>query len=52
MYGTHKQLKMTSKVIGAETVGVLFTGLISNDPHQVLPERVQKKIKNLAEKLL
>ncbi len=52
MYGTHKQLKMTSKIIGADTVGVLFTGLIAKEPHQVLPKRVQKKIKNLAEKLL
>lgn len=52
MYGTHKQLKMTSKIIGADTVGVLFTGLIAKEPHQVLPENVQRKIKNLAAKLL
>ncbi len=52
MYGTHKQLKMTSKIIGADTVGTLFTGLIAKEPHQTLPEGVQKKIKTLAEKLL
>jgi multimeric flavodoxin WrbA len=52
MYGTHKQLKMTSQIIGADTVGALFTGLIAKEPNQTLPEGVQKKIKTLAEKLL
>ena len=52
LYGTHKQLKMTAKTIGAETVGTLFTGLISIDPKQKLPDNIKKKIKKLAVKLL
>lgn len=52
MYGAHKQLKMTAQIIGAETVGTLFTGSISKEPHPRLTEAVQKKIKTLAVKLL
>ena len=52
IYGTHKQLKISSKVIGADPVGTLFTGLIAKQPHQTLPKGVHKKIKLLAEKLL
>ncbi len=52
MYGTHKQLKMTAQIIGAETVGTLFTGTISKEPHPTLTDAVQKKIETLAEKLV
>ncbi len=52
MYGSHKQLKMISQIVGADTVGMLFTGLIAQEPHQMLSEGVQKKIRTLAEKLL
>ncbi len=51
IYGTHKQLNTTAQTIGAKAVGTLFTGLISNDPHLRLPERVQAKIQILAGKL-
>ncbi len=52
LYSTHKQLKMTAKTIGADTVGCLFTGRISRYPKQQLPDNIQKKIKKLAAKLL
>ncbi|MGB0467085.1 MAG: flavodoxin family protein [Pontibacterium sp.] len=52
LYGTHKQLKMTANIIGAEPVGSLFTGLISAEQHKVLPEAVQKKAQALAAKLV
>ena len=52
IYGTHKQLKMTAQIIGADTVGTLFTGMIAKQPHPELPERVQAKIRKLVEKLL
>jgi len=52
MYGTHKQLKKTAKIIGAETVGTLFIGFISKEPHQALPEGVHKRVETLIDKLL
>ncbi|HHD63043.1 MAG TPA: flavodoxin family protein [Desulfobulbaceae bacterium] len=52
MYGTHKQLKMTSAVIGADVVGTLFIGLIAKDPHRALPDRHRRKIRRLVKKLL
>lgn len=51
-YDTRKQLKSTAKTIGANTVGTLFTGLIAKQPHPVLPERVQKKIRPMVAKIL
>ena len=52
IYGTHKQLKMTAKTIGADAVGTLFTGMISKEPQPQLPGRVMEKINVLAGKLL
>jgi multimeric flavodoxin WrbA len=52
LYGTHKQLKMTAKTIGAETAGSLFIGMISKDPGQLLSDKVQKRLEKLAVKLL
>mgnify|MGYP001814866990 FL=1 len=52
LYGTHSQLKMTAKTIGAETVGTIFTGMISKQPDPALPERVNSKIITLVEKLV
>jgi len=49
---TTKQLKMTAKTIGADTVGTLFTGLASMEAQQKLPERSIRKIQKLASKLL
>ncbi len=51
IYGTHKQLKMTAKTMGADTVGTLFTGLISKQSHPTLSDSVEKKIKKFAAKL-
>ncbi|MCF8474823.1 MAG: flavodoxin family protein [Emcibacter sp.] len=52
LYGTHKQLKMTARIIGADVVGTLFTGRIAKDSYTSLPESVQKKAKTLAIKLI
>lgn len=46
--GTDRQLKMTAKVIGAETVGTLFTGMIAKERYPKLPEGVRARIKALA----
>jgi len=51
LYGSHRQLKMTAKIIGARSVGSLFTGKISKQAHKKLPEAARKKAINLAEKL-
>ena len=52
LYGTHRQLKMTAKIIGAETVGTIFTGMISKQPEPELPEKVNSKIITMVEKLV
>lgn len=52
LYSTHKQLKMTAKTLGAQTVGSLFTGLISKEPKPQLTEKIHNKIQKLAAKLL
>lgn len=44
-FGTQRQLKMTAKVIGAETVGTIFTGLIANNPQPNLSNSALKKIR-------
>jgi multimeric flavodoxin WrbA len=51
-YNTGKQLKMTARTIGADTAGILFTGLVSTKPQPDLPHRTQEKAKALAAKLL
>lgn len=51
-YGTRKQLKMTAKTIGADSVGTLFTGLIAKETHPRLPKRVLHKAEALVEKLI
>lgn len=51
-FPTHKQLKMTAKIIGAKNVGTLFTGLIAKEFQPVLPQHVQAKIKALSVKLI
>jgi multimeric flavodoxin WrbA len=52
IYGTRKQLNTTTQIIGANPVGILFTGLIAKDPHHRLSEKVHAKAKALAIKLL
>ena len=51
LFGTHKQLKLTAKTIGADIVGTVFTGLTSKTPHAELPKNLQTKIRTLAIKL-
>jgi len=51
-YSSHKQLKMTARIIGAKTVGGLYTGLIADKPHPDLPKRSRQKAQALARKLL
>ncbi len=52
MYSTDKQLKMTAQLIGAETLGTLFTGLIAGDTDTRLPVRTRRKAETLAKKLI
>ena len=52
LYSTDKQLKMTAQIIGAETLGTLFTGLIAGDSDTRLPVRMHRKAEVLAKKLL
>ncbi len=49
---TRKQLKMTAKTIGADTVGTIFTGLIGKESHPKIKNRVQRKSRHLAKKLI
>jgi multimeric flavodoxin WrbA len=51
-YGTHKQLKMTAKTIGADVVGSLFTGMIAKEKHPKLSKSVLAKINALAGRLV
>ncbi len=52
LYGTHRQLKTTTKIIGAKSIGTLFIGLISNEAYPTLPNYIQIKINKLAKKLV
>ncbi len=51
-FATRKQLTMTAKIIGADTVGISFTGLVGKDPHPKNTSRRQKKIQKLVRNLL
>lgn len=51
-FTTHKQLKQSAKIMGANTVGTLFTGLIAKEHPPVLPESAQRRIIKLAKKLV
>lgn len=51
-YSTDKQLKNTAQLIGAETLGTLFTGLIAGDTYARLPARIGRKAETLAKKLI
>ena len=52
VYGTHKQLKQTATVIGADTVGTIFTGLIAKEKQSVLTDRVLNKARTEVAKLI
>lgn len=51
-FSTIKELKMTAKTIGSDTVGVLFTGMIAQEEHPELPDDIKRKAQNLAKKLV
>lgn len=51
-YGTHKQLKTTAQIIGADTVGGIFTGLAAQEIHPSLAKKTIRKAKFLAKKLI
>ncbi len=50
-YDTRRQLRTTAKTIGADSVGMLFTGLIATGPEARLPAAAHRKINKLADKL-
>lgn len=52
VYGTRKQLKLTAKTIGADTVGTISTGLIGKKLNPQISERMKTKIKKFANKLV
>ena len=51
-YATLKQLKMTAKTIGAKPIGSIFIGLMSQEEHPKLPEKVQERIRTMVGKLV
>lgn len=52
MYSSHKQLKMTANIIGADTVGAMFTGLIAKQAQPRLSEKTRAKAQLLVAKLV
>jgi multimeric flavodoxin WrbA len=52
VFGTHGQLKMTAKVIGAKPAGTIFTGLVATSPQPTLSHRTLKKIRAKASALV
>ncbi|MCP4983015.1 MAG: flavodoxin family protein [Gammaproteobacteria bacterium] len=52
LYGSSRQLRMTAKIIGADPVGTLFTGMISRQKHQRLAQQTADKARAMALKLL
>ncbi|MEN8205262.1 MAG: flavodoxin family protein [Pseudomonadota bacterium] len=51
-YATLKQLKMTAKTIGAKPVASMFVGLMSQQEHPALPEKVRQRIQTMVRKLM
>ncbi len=50
-YGTHKQLRMAAKTIGAKPVGTLSIGMAAGQSHPVLPARAMKRAQRLGRRL-
>lgn len=48
----NRQLKITAKTLGADVVGSIFTGLVSNIARPEIDNSVQRKVKKLLPKLL
>ena len=51
LFGTIRQLKYAAKIIGADHVGTLYSGLIAAEEHAELPNSTKKKVTSLARKL-
>lgn len=52
LFGSGRQLKMTAKTIGAESVGLLFTGLANREKHQRLSPEIVVRTRRLAHRLV
>jgi len=52
VYTTLKQLKMTAKTIGAKPIGSVFVGLMSQQEHPELPDKVQERVRAMVRKLM
>lgn len=51
-YSTGKQLKQTAKLIGARSEGFLMTGFAASDQHLRIDNKVQKKARKMARRLV
>lgn len=51
-YAMLKQLRMTAKTIGAQPVGSLFIGRMSQEEHPTLPHRAEKRVRAMVTKLM
>lgn len=52
IFGTTRQLKYTADIMGADTIGVLYSGLIAKEPNFEIPPSIEKKASDLAFKML
>ena len=52
LYTTADQLKVTAKTIGAKPIGSVFVGLISQQEHPELPDKVQERVRTMVRKLM
>ena len=52
LFSTRRQLKMTARVIGADTVGDLTIGLVADEPHRRLSGELKNKAEAIARKLI
>ncbi len=51
MFGSGRQLKMTAKTIGAQPVGLIYTGLANREQRQRLDPSTEKRTRELARRL-
>lgn len=52
LFATSRQLKMTAKMLGADPVGVVFTGMVGQQTHPGLSARTVTRAEQLASRLL
>lgn len=52
LFGSSRQLRMTAKIIGARPVGLVFSGMASEQPRPALAARSRARTEKLARKLL